>query len=164
MRLSSLLCFLCLITGFAAAQDTNFAAGPQYLITTSSTLFLRPIATPSLSLGAPAPTIPNLPEVGASVSDQQYTVTPGSQNQADLFSIYYGYPRIVTVELTSTEPRELPAGIVDVGVRMTTPQALYELGFGTTLGEVSSFWKTHKPRAEHVYTNQDIERLHRGQS
>lgn len=39
------------LTGFSLAQSTNFPTGPQYLITTDSPLFLRPISTPSVTVG-----------------------------------------------------------------------------------------------------------------
>ncbi len=66
------------------------------------------------------------------------------------------------VELTSAElPRELPASIVDLGViGITDPQSLRLRGYGIALGDAASFWKAHKRRATHVYTNADIERLH----
>jgi hypothetical protein len=40
------------LAGMSFAQDTNFSAGPQYLITNGSPLLLQPIATPSLSFGS----------------------------------------------------------------------------------------------------------------
>ena len=49
MRLHTLLVLLALVE-FSVAQDTNFSAGPQYLVTTSNPMLLRSIATPSLSL------------------------------------------------------------------------------------------------------------------
>ena len=54
MRL--LLCVLAIpLVGLSFAQDTNFSAGPQYLVTTGSPMLIQPIATPSLSLNAPMP-------------------------------------------------------------------------------------------------------------
>lgn len=50
-----------LLAGICAAQDTNFQLGPQYLITTGSTMLLHPIATPSLSLEPGLPPVPNAP-------------------------------------------------------------------------------------------------------
>jgi len=52
MRLSLVLFFLSL-AGFSFAQDTTFSQGPQYLIVTGSPMFLRPIATPTLSFSSP---------------------------------------------------------------------------------------------------------------
>jgi|SRR5579872_77489 len=48
--LLSLLVFS--LAGFSFAQDTNFPAGPQYLVTNGSPILLQSIATPSLSLNA----------------------------------------------------------------------------------------------------------------
>jgi len=48
MRLSVILS-LTALAGICFAQDTSFPAGPQYLITTDSSRFLQPIATPTLS-------------------------------------------------------------------------------------------------------------------
>lgn len=42
-------CTLIFISAAAFGQDTNFATGPQYLITTGSPMFARPISTPTLS-------------------------------------------------------------------------------------------------------------------
>jgi len=48
MRLRS-FCALIVLAGVSFAQDTNFSDGPQYLITGGSPMFLRSIATPSVS-------------------------------------------------------------------------------------------------------------------
>jgi hypothetical protein len=46
-------CFLVVVlAGMSFAQDTNFSAGPQYLITNGSPLLLQSIATPSLSFSS----------------------------------------------------------------------------------------------------------------
>ena len=55
MRLDRALLPLLALVGFSFAQDTNFSAGPQYLVTTGSPMLLRPIVTPSLSLGETQP-------------------------------------------------------------------------------------------------------------
>jgi hypothetical protein len=55
MALRRALLPLLALVGFSFAQDTNFSAGPQYLVTTGSPMLLRPIATPSLSLGEMQP-------------------------------------------------------------------------------------------------------------
>ncbi len=163
MRLGSLLCLLCALAGIAAAQDTNFSVGPQYLMTNGSPLFARPITTPSLSLSAPLPGIPSLPEIGPPVSDQPFTANPELPGQADLFPIYYGTPLPSVIEISAEPPRALPASMVDVGVEATTDaQSLRELGYGVTLSETASFWKTHMSHATRVYTNRDIARLHGG--
>jgi hypothetical protein len=163
MRLFMVLVFALTLIGIGAAQDTDFSAGPQYLVTTDSTQFLRPISTPNISLDAGLPAIRPLPEIGPTVSDQPYVSNPALQNQANLFPIYYGYPMIMVVEVTSTEtPRELPASITGVGyATLTDAETLRELGYGVTVGEAASYWKSHKSGSKHVYTNADIERLHR---
>ena len=165
MRLTSLslpilVLGIFVLVGISAAQETNFPVGPQYLLT-GSPLLARPIVTPTLSLDAPLPPIPSLPQIGPVVNDQPYVPNPELANQPDLLSIYYGYPMPSVVELESTEPIELPASIVDTGVgEMTNVQSLLERGYGGTLGETASFWKSHAPRATRLYTNVDIERLH----
>src|ERR1700757_277758 len=88
MRLDrALLPFLALV-GFSFAQDTNFSAGPQYLITTSSPMLLRPIATPSLSLGETQP-------LAASAGINESTAEPTSLSSASpsdsfLSDVYWG--------------------------------------------------------------------------
>jgi|ERR1700733_3666921 len=161
MRLASLCSLLLALVGIGAAQDTNFPVGPQYLLT-GSPLFARPIVTPSLSLNAPLPPIPSLPEIGPVVSDQPYVPNPELQHGADLRPIYYGYPMPSVVELVSPEsPAEVPQSITDTGVvRVVDAQSLREWGYGVTLGETASFWKAHAPHASRVYSNADIERLH----
>jgi hypothetical protein len=34
---------------------------------------------------------------------------------------------------------------------------LPEFGYGATIGEAASFWKTHKGREPRVYTNADVQ-------
>jgi hypothetical protein len=149
------------LIGISAAQDTNFPVGPQYLMNFGSPMFAQPIATPTLSLDTPLPPLPSFPEVGPVIGNQPYIANPELQHQADLFPIYYGYPMLSTVELSSAEPpRELPASIVDPGVAGTAnAQSLRERGYGVPLGDTASFWKVHEHRAPRVYTNADVERL-----
>jgi hypothetical protein len=156
-----------LLAGTCAAQDTNFPVGPQYLITSNSPLFLRPIATPTLSLGTPLPSGPAV-STEASSTTEPVSAAAGTLNQPDLTRIYWRGPTASesssVIEITSAEPpRALPASIIDVGVaRLADPQSLRERGYGATLGETASFWKTHKAHATRVFTNRDIERLHGG--
>ncbi|HEY4762476.1 MAG TPA: hypothetical protein VIH75_02285 [Candidatus Sulfotelmatobacter sp.] len=163
MRLARVCFWLFVLAGISAAQDMNFAVGPQYRMTSGSPMFARPIATPTLSLDAPLPPIPSLPEVGPPVADQPFVSNPGIQGP-DLLPIYYGYPTPSVVELTSTgSPSEVPQSILDAGVvGMTNVQSLRERGYGVTLGESASFWKSHKHHASRLYTNADVERLHGG--
>jgi hypothetical protein len=162
MRLATLFCLFLALAGISAAQDTNFSAGPQYLITSSSPMFLHPIATPSLSLEPSLPAIPSLPQIGPAVEDQSFVANPELPHAADLFPIYYGAPMPSVVEITSTElPSELPASITDGGVTgLTSAQSLRERGYGVPLGDTAAFWKAHKRPAAHVYTNADVQRLH----
>jgi hypothetical protein len=157
MRFSLIFLFMLLVAGFCSAQDTNFGAGPQYLITTTNTKFLRPIATPSMSLDAPLPGVPTLPQIGPRTTEQPYVSNPVLDQQPDLFPIYYGYPEMTVVELTGNAPPELPASINDTGyVAVTSVQSLVERGYGVSVAEDASFWKTHKRAAARVYTNADI--------
>src|SRR5436305_14060801 len=80
MRATGLLLLLTAFVGICVAQDTNFPVGPQYLITTNSTLFLRPIGTPSLSF-EPMPAAP-------AVATQSASSTPSTE--AYLPSVYWG--------------------------------------------------------------------------
>lgn len=157
MRFYSALFLILLSAGLCAAQDTSFAAGPQYLITTTNTRFLQPIATPSMSLDAPLPGIPALPPIGPTVTDQPYISNPELAHQPDLFPIYYGYLPIAVVELSGEAPREVPASINDTGfLAVTSVNSLRERGYGVTLAEDAAFWKTHRRRATRVYTNTDV--------
>jgi hypothetical protein len=162
MRCRGLICLPLALLGVSLAQNTNFGSGPNYLITTDSTQFLRPIATPSLSLNAPLPPLPSLPEIGPAVTNQPYTTTPELQDQANLFPIYYGYPRIVDVELTPTQTsRELPASMNETGFMDVPSQVwLRQHGYGVALAKVAANAKAHRRTPGHVYTNEDIERLH----
>lgn len=161
MRLAHVVLLVFILGGVCAAQETNFTEGPQYLIPSNAPMFLRPIATPSLSLDAPLPGIPSLPDVGPQVSDTAYTPSSVLQNQPDLFPIYYGYPTVPIIELVATDStRKVPGSISGVGFALTDAQTLQEFGYGVTVGEAASFWKSHKLQANHAYTNSDIKRLH----
>lgn len=168
MRLATLFCSLFLLAGIGAAQDTNFAVGPQYLVTSSSPLFLRPIATPTLSLSAPLASTTAVIEASSELS-----VSSGP-SQPDLTRIYWGAPEATAnanenvtenaseIEITSAHPTSaLPASILETGVTgMTTVQSLRQRGYGVPLGDTAAFWKTHKSHALRVYTNADVQRLH----
>jgi hypothetical protein len=169
MRLS-FCCTLILLSGIgtALAQDTNFATGPQYLMNYGSPMFAHPISTPSLSLSG------TLLEVGASnataglaAGADTQTAAPTSRPAADLFPIYYGPPPASVIEISFAEsqapPNPLPASILDTGVwQVTTVQALRERGYGITLAEAAALGKERARHANHIYTNDDITRLHGG--
>jgi hypothetical protein len=155
------------VLGAAFGQDTNFATGPQYLMTHGSPLFAQPISTPSLSLAGPPL------QVGA--SNASANLIAGAENQTasapmsdslpnvDFFPIYYGEAPLIEISFrgASSSRRELPTSILDTGVwQMTTAEALRERGYGVTLPEAAAYSKTHTRHAPRVYTNADIDRLH----
>jgi hypothetical protein len=168
------LCALMVISAATSAlgQDTNFANGPQYLMT-GSPLFARPISTPSMSLQ-------DLPlDVGAhnatgvliAGADNQTVLPPQAVAlpKIDLFPIYYGVVPVSDIEISfagSSGERsaiEIPASILDNGVgQTTTPEALRERGYGLPLGVLASRNKARAEHATRVYTNVDIDRLHGG--
>lgn len=158
IRLSILLVVL---AGISFAQSTNFSVGPQYLITTESTLLLRPIATPSMSLNPTLPSIPSLPQIGPVVTDQSYIPNPVLQNQVNLFPIYYGYPQLPAVILASAgATRDVPASLNETGfVNVPTTQWLRMHGYGVTLAEAAMESKAQRRPASRVYTNEDLQRL-----
>jgi hypothetical protein len=166
MRIYGSLCLLLALVGLSAAQDTNFPAGPQYLITPGlSPLFMRPIATPSLSLDAPPPTPSPVTEITAKADEQTYEVVStilDEQRQTGLLSIYYGLPQVSVAAIALGEPVEVsrPVNIPNPGVvEFTSVKALHERGYGVTLAEAAARSKAHKVSARHVYTNEDLERL-----
>jgi hypothetical protein len=161
MRFSPAFLLVLLVAPMCSAQDTNFASGPNYLITTADTRFLHPIATPSMSLDAPLPAIPSLPETGGGIADQPYISNLDTEHQPNLFPVYYGYPEIPVIELAGTPDIEPPPSMHDTGFAVTDSASLREVGNGMTVGEAAAFWKTHKRTAPRVYTNADIQRLHR---
>lgn len=160
MRLAGLFALLFALAGTVAAQDTTFATGPQYLITTDSAM-LRPISTPSMSLNTPLPPLPGGSETEQVVNNQTYVQNPGLEHQADLFPIFYGYTRVNVVELTSQEETApVPASLSNFGyASVTDAQSLREFGYGIPLGDAASYQKAHKRPAARVYTNADIQRL-----
>jgi hypothetical protein len=170
MRITCLFCSLIALAGISAAQDTNqvasrdtnFSAGPQYLVTSGfSPLFARPIATPSISLGVPLPEIQSLAATGPVVENQPVAATSELPSRPDLLPIFYGPPETNVVEITSAElPPSLPSSIIDTGVTgIADAQSLRERGYGVPLGDTAAFWKAHKPHASRVYTNADVQRL-----
>jgi hypothetical protein len=168
MRVSSCFFFGCtlIVLSLATAfgQDTTFANGPQYLMQGSS-LFARPIATPSLSLSGPAL------EVGASNATENLlagasnqTVVPAPHSDANLFPIYYGTTQTSVIEISFAEAApspQLPPSILDNGVwQITTAQALRERGYGVTVAQAAANSKARAQHGTRVFTNADIDRLH----
>ncbi|HUA15358.1 MAG TPA: hypothetical protein VMG31_08665 [Verrucomicrobiae bacterium] len=164
MRPMTLLFLILSLAGISAAQDTNFPSGPQYLMNFGSPQFFHSIETPSLSL---EPTVTSFP---ANETPVATTAEPLVPLPPDLLPIYYGYPlpemnipNLGEITISSVElPAHLPESIVHSGVtQMVDPQSLRERGYGVTLAQAALFWKTHKGHAAHVYTNEDVERLHK---
>lgn len=163
MRLGTLSGVLIVVAGTGWAQDTNFAVGPQYLMTSGSPLLARPIATPSLSLGEAPPAGPAAEtNAGAGV---QFAMPAEAAAPANLLDVYYGpQPSIdasVVVEISSAEPAQpVPASIINVGVSgFTDAPSLRSRGYGVGVGEAAQVWKSRKAQAPRIYTNRDIERL-----
>ncbi len=175
----SLFCAVVLIsasgTAGAQQQDTNFASGPQYLITAGSPMFARSIATPSLSFSGPplqsgASDSTSILIAGAT-ADYQLPPSAVALPKIDLFPIFYGDAPVSspTNEIDISFPPgsnfapamlNLPASISEAGGgQFTTVEALRERGYGVTLAEVSAAAKAHAARAVRVYTNADIARL-----
>ena len=157
--------------GAAFGQDTNFASGPQYLMNYGSPLFARPISTPSMSLsGPPLELGASSATAGLAAGAENQTVTSRSATDlpfVDFFPIYYGVVPVSVIEISFAKEsersfRELPASILDTGVwEITTAEALRERGYGVTLAEGAEESKARGRHATHVYTNADIERLHK---
>ena len=173
------VCFCCILlvisaVGMGFSQDTNFANGPQYLMTQGSPQFARPISTPSLSLaGEPLETGASDATADLIAGAQTQTVLPAQAitlPTVDLFPIYYGLAPAPAIEVSfsetpdgSSSSESLPASILDSGVdQMTTAQALRERGYGVTLAEAATHGKARVRHAARIYTNSDVDRLHSG--
>ncbi len=154
--------------GSVAAQDTNFATGPQYLATQGSPLFARPISTPSLSLG----TQMEEPTEHAATAEPhvELPIPPaktqsGQPPQVDFFAFYYGSPlgenfgqAVPEPELEPVE-RQSSANIFETGVSQSLDaQAIRRLGYGPSLAEQAAQRKKRDSAARR-YTNEDVERL-----
>lgn len=145
----------------AQNRETDFPVGPQYLITTPSTQFLQPIATPSMSPSQMSGTVS--PQTGQA---EPVTINVGSVPvPANLPAIYWGWTspgQTVIIERVSPEvPSGFPPGFVDVGVSaIVTEEWLREQKYEISLAEAARYWRTHIVRARRLYTNRDIERLH----
>jgi hypothetical protein len=172
MRLCGLLLFGLTLAEIGAAQDSNFSAGPQYLMNYGSPMFMRSIATPTLSLSETAPVAVAAPEATSSPVSSAGNSAESSAavpQPSDLASVYWGSREneppaesgaVIEVSGT-TPPANLPASIFNVGVQETVDaQELRQRGYGVSVSEASVFWKGHKPRAVRVFTNRDVEKFH----
>jgi len=88
MRLKSALVLLPVLAGICFAQETNFPVGPQYLITNGTPLTIRPIATPSLSLGEAHPFAADVNATGQLA--EEAPSMPSAPNDSFLGSVYWG--------------------------------------------------------------------------
>ena len=185
MRPALYFCSFLTLAAIAFAQnaDTNFSAGPQYLMNSSSPDLLRPIATPSLSLSAPLVAAPTAsPEEGS--GEPHTPAFPDLQTQSQIDRIYWGVSSVSNsqasevstsipesnpepssvIELSSSQPSQpLPAHFLEVGVTSAADSDSLRLhGYGMPLGDVAAILKANKHPAARVYTNADINRLHGG--
>lgn len=151
----------------AAAQDTNFSTGPQYLLN-GSPLFARPIGTPSLSLETPLE--PPTDHTGSEAAAEQAVENTLEQlPPLDFSSIYYEPPTAEEIRISSnnSEPRgespQLPSSIAESGVtQMIDAETLHQRGYGVSLAEEAAQWKARKSAPVRTFTNGDIERLRQG--
>ena len=158
----SVLCMLLLevaLLASAQSRETSFPVGPQYLVTTPSTLFLQPIATPSASAA----------QMLGMVSPQTGQAEPITINGewANLPAIFWGWtsPGQTTLwtVFSPSLPSGLPAGFLDLGVSaIVTDEWLREFQRNSSVAEASRYWKTNTNRAARLYTNADIARLRPG--
>jgi hypothetical protein len=88
MGLKSALVLLPVLAGICFAQDTNFPVGPQYLITNGTPLTIRPIATPSLSLGEAHPFVADVNAAGP-LAEQTASVA-SAPHDTFLGAVYWG--------------------------------------------------------------------------
>jgi hypothetical protein len=162
--------FFCLVVlaGISAAQDSNFAVGPQYLMNYGSPIVAQPIATPSLSLDTPVVASETISQDNVPAPDAEIVAAVSEVlSQVNLFPIYYGTPRVSVIELIFREPREksgslrpLPISLFESGVvEITDIQSLRLRGYGVTLPEAAAYWKAQHVSLPRVYTNADTERL-----
>jgi hypothetical protein len=193
MRVASCLCLLFFFAAISSAQDTNtqdtnFPAGPQYLMNYGSPLFFHPIETPTLSLVTPPAVTPSAP--AEEHSGEPDTPAFGElQTQAQIDWIYWGVSdhtesgqtsalsnvsrqskeqgaqgarKPSEVELFGPQPSQpLAASILGAAATsVTDARSLRERGYGISLGEYAALVRGHERHATHVYTNADIARLH----
>src|ERR1700730_4181451 len=106
---SHIFIFSCLLVlvGISAAQDSNFPVGSQYLMNYGSPIFARPIATPSLLLDTPLVASETISEDNVPAPDPEiFAAVSEVLSQVNLFTIYYGTPRVSVIELIVREPKE----------------------------------------------------------
>jgi hypothetical protein len=140
MRRTQLLIFFVVLAGFCVAQDTNFPVGPQYLITTSSSMLLNPIATPSLSLGEAPPAT----RAASAVETPSYETVPASApSETFLGEVYWGERkpseivgrRLETPTMTAEETAGYMNAVANAVAKPTSvPPAATEVGLEISAG------------------------------
>ncbi len=88
MRLRMVLALIPFLIAISFAQETNFSLGPQYLVTNGSPQTLRPIATPSLSLGEAQPSVANVTPT-ETLAEQSPSISSGPSDTF-LGGVYWG--------------------------------------------------------------------------
>ena len=107
MRISNFLPLLFALAGLAAAQETNFAVGPQYLMPAGAAL-LQPIATPSLSFDSAV-----TPQETNFAAGPQYLVPSSSpQFLEPIATPGLSFPSGV-IQATTTEASAAPSSTAD---------------------------------------------------
>lgn len=122
MHRRSLILLFLILTGVALAQETNFSSGPQYLITTNSPLLLRPISTPSLTLGQVPTAGTGFTAVEAAVA-QETTVRSTISNQTFLSDVYWGDHLAGEVEGRRLSTPSLPPSETSANLSATAPES-----------------------------------------
>lgn len=143
MRLSLVLFFLSL-TGFSLAQDTNFPQGPQYLIVTGSPMFMRSIATPTLSFSSAS----SDPYNGTELAASQIASPSTTANNTFVGEVFWGernpseamQPRISTPILTAEQTAFYTYATANgVAAALSAPPVIpLELPRGSTVIEITS--------------------------
>jgi hypothetical protein len=140
----SLVLFFVSLTGFSFAQDTTFAQGPQYLIVNSSPLFLRPIATPTLSFSSAI----SDPYNGTELAPSHVASPTTAPSSAFAGEVYWGernpsesmQPRISTPILTAEQTAFYTYATANgVAAALSAPPVTtLELPAGSTVIEITS--------------------------
>jgi hypothetical protein len=170
MRISflSAVLFLSTIT-LAFGQDTNFSAGPQYLLT-GSPLFALSIATPTLAItGPPLETGADTATADLIAGAGNRTEVPQSPPPPNLYPIYYGEHWVREVEGNSAAPTsELPPTelygnfLNTVVEEASIAQTLRARGNIVAFRASGAYTRARVLRLARVYTNSYINRLRAG--
>jgi hypothetical protein len=143
MRLFLVLFFLS-GAGFSFAQDTTFAQGPQYLIANGSPMFLRSIATPTLSFSSANVDAYN----GTELAPSQVASPTTAPSSGFRDEVYWGerkpdqfmQPRISTPILTAEQTAFYTYATANgvAAALSAPPTTALELPVGSTVIEITS--------------------------